>query len=162
MIFSASELCIERGLNSNTMAFFDDHLPQEKGIGTTEIISGVLHTGFCRDGKELDGYTRFQMIGTNRKIERISLIIEPIDEGETEGCRLSGSVAYTSDTFSQDEYEADFLEIRFHVKRERFDMLAKSIKTESDLDDFRKMLTKVTVETALNAELDSNLWTTRY
>ncbi|KHT63912.1 transposase [Photobacterium gaetbulicola] len=31
---------------------------------------------------------------------------------------------------------------------------AKSIKTESYLDDFRKMLTKVTVETALNAELD--------
>lgn len=27
---------------------------------------------------------------------------------------------------------------------------AKSIKTESGLDDFRKMLTKVTVETALN------------
>ena len=34
---------------------------------------------------------------------------------------------------------------------------AKSIKTEGDLDDFRKMLTKVTVETALNAELDDHL-----
>ncbi len=34
---------------------------------------------------------------------------------------------------------------------------AKSIKTPSDLDDFRKMLTKVTVETALNAELDEHL-----
>lgn len=34
---------------------------------------------------------------------------------------------------------------------------AKSIKTESDLDDFRKILTKVTVETALNAELDEHL-----
>ena len=34
---------------------------------------------------------------------------------------------------------------------------AKSIKTETDLDDFRKMLTKVTVETALNAELDEHL-----
>ncbi|MEZ8723508.1 IS256 family transposase [Vibrio pomeroyi] len=34
---------------------------------------------------------------------------------------------------------------------------AKSIKTESDLDDFRKMLTKVTVETALNVELDEHL-----
>lgn len=34
---------------------------------------------------------------------------------------------------------------------------AKSIKTEGDLDDFRKMLTKVTVETALNAELDEHL-----
>ncbi|HCG8489456.1 TPA: transposase [Vibrio parahaemolyticus] len=34
---------------------------------------------------------------------------------------------------------------------------AKSIKTGSDLDDFRKMLTKVTVETALNAELDEHL-----
>ena len=34
---------------------------------------------------------------------------------------------------------------------------AKSIKTESDLNDFRRMLTKVTVETALNAELDDHL-----
>ncbi len=34
---------------------------------------------------------------------------------------------------------------------------AKTIKTESDLEDFRKMLTKVTVESALNAELDDHL-----
>ena len=34
---------------------------------------------------------------------------------------------------------------------------AKSIRTESDLDDFRKMLTKVAVETALNVELDEHL-----
>lgn len=34
---------------------------------------------------------------------------------------------------------------------------AKSIKTEGDLDDFRKMLTKVTIETALNAELNEHL-----
>ena len=32
---------------------------------------------------------------------------------------------------------------------------AKSIKTESDLTDFRKMLTKVTVEAVLNADLTS-------
>ena len=34
---------------------------------------------------------------------------------------------------------------------------AKSIKTESDLDAFRQMLSKVTVEAALNAELDEHL-----
>jgi len=34
---------------------------------------------------------------------------------------------------------------------------AKSIKTQDDLNEFRKMLTKVTVETALNAELDEHL-----
>ncbi len=34
---------------------------------------------------------------------------------------------------------------------------AKSIKSESDLNDFRAMLTKVTVEAALNAELDHHL-----
>lgn len=34
---------------------------------------------------------------------------------------------------------------------------AKGIKTEKDLDDFRKMLTKVTVEAALNAELEDHL-----
>ncbi len=36
---------------------------------------------------------------------------------------------------------------------------AKSIKTESDLNNFRKMLTKVTVETALNVSLMSTLAT---
>lgn len=34
---------------------------------------------------------------------------------------------------------------------------AKGIKTEQDLNDFRQMLTKVTVEHALNAELDDHL-----
>lgn len=34
---------------------------------------------------------------------------------------------------------------------------AKSIKTEADLNEFRQMLTKVTVERALNAELDEHL-----
>ena len=39
---------------------------------------------------------------------------------------------------------------------------AKSIKTEADLTDFRKMLTKVTVEAALNAELDEHLGYSRH
>ncbi|OUS12090.1 hypothetical protein A9Q89_06735 [Gammaproteobacteria bacterium 53_120_T64] len=34
---------------------------------------------------------------------------------------------------------------------------AKILKTEQDLNDFRTMLTKVTVEAALNAELDDHL-----
>jgi len=34
---------------------------------------------------------------------------------------------------------------------------AKSIKTEADLNEFRQMLTKITVETALNVELDDHL-----
>ncbi len=34
---------------------------------------------------------------------------------------------------------------------------AKSIKTEKDLSDFSQMLTKITVEAALNVELDEHL-----
>ena len=34
---------------------------------------------------------------------------------------------------------------------------AKNIKTEEDLNEFRAMLTKITVEAALNAELDDHL-----
>ena len=34
---------------------------------------------------------------------------------------------------------------------------AKTLKSEQDLNDFRAMLTKVTVEAALNAELDDRL-----
>jgi putative transposase len=39
---------------------------------------------------------------------------------------------------------------------------AKSIKTEADLTDFRRMLTKITVEAALNAELDEHLGYARH
>jgi transposase-like protein len=34
---------------------------------------------------------------------------------------------------------------------------AKNIKTEADLNELRQMLTKITVERALNAELDDHL-----
>jgi transposase-like protein len=34
---------------------------------------------------------------------------------------------------------------------------AKGIKTEKDLNDFRRMMTKITIEAALNAELDDHL-----
>lgn len=39
---------------------------------------------------------------------------------------------------------------------------AKGIKTEAELNDFRQMLTKITVETALNAELDEHLGYEKY
>lgn len=39
---------------------------------------------------------------------------------------------------------------------------AKTLKTEADLNDFRAMLTKVTVEAALNAELDDHLGYTKH
>jgi len=34
---------------------------------------------------------------------------------------------------------------------------AKTLKTEKDLNEFSQMLTKITVEAALNAELDEHL-----
>ncbi|GJL82633.1 MAG: IS256 family transposase [marine bacterium B5-7] len=39
---------------------------------------------------------------------------------------------------------------------------AKTIKTEADLNEFRQMLTKITVETALNAELEDHLGFARH
>lgn len=39
---------------------------------------------------------------------------------------------------------------------------AKNIKTEEDLNEFRQMLTKITVETALNAEIDDHLGYSRH
>jgi len=39
---------------------------------------------------------------------------------------------------------------------------AKNIKTEEDLNEFRQMLTKITVEAALNAELDDHLGFARH
>ena len=39
---------------------------------------------------------------------------------------------------------------------------AKNIKTDQDLNEFRQMLTKITVEVALNAELDDHLGYSRH
>ncbi len=47
------------------------------------------------------------------------------------------------------------------MKREDLELfareVAKSLKTEKDLNDFSQMLTKVVVEAALNVELDEHL-----
>ncbi len=47
------------------------------------------------------------------------------------------------------------------TKREELEALAqeaaKGIKTQEDLSEFRRMLTRITVEAALNAELDAHL-----
>ncbi len=40
--------------------------------------------------------------------------------------------------------------------------VAKGLKTEEDLDEFSRMLTKVTVEAALNAELEDHLGCARH
>ncbi len=39
---------------------------------------------------------------------------------------------------------------------------AKNIKTEQDLNEFRKILSKITVEAVLNAKLDDNLGYSRH
>ena len=39
---------------------------------------------------------------------------------------------------------------------------AKNIKTEADLNEFRQMMGKITIETALNAELDDHLGFTKH
>jgi len=39
---------------------------------------------------------------------------------------------------------------------------AKNIKSEADLNEFRQMLTKITVEASLNAELDDHLSFSRH
>jgi len=44
----------------------------------------------------------------------------------------------------------------------RLQATAKNIKTEADLNEFRQMLTKMTVETALNVELDDHLGFSKY
>lgn len=47
------------------------------------------------------------------------------------------------------------------MKREELEAFAreaaKSLKTEKDLNDFSRMLSKITVEAALNAELEEHL-----
>jgi len=43
-------------------------------------------------------------------------------------------------------------------KREAFDSEAvKSINTENDLNEFRQIFTKMTIETALSADIDGHL-----
>ncbi|WP_157470817.1 hypothetical protein [Colwellia sp. PAMC 20917] len=50
---------------------------------------------------------------------------------------------------------------RKHLKRLVSKRLNQS-KTEADLTNFRKILTKITVETALNAKLDEHLGYSRH
>jgi len=143
--FTASELRHIRSIEYGKL--YDSDEEGKKGISEQETITGILHSGLCNDGKQLEDYVHYSLFGTNRIIKQFGLRIYKLDdasddEEDKEDCWLSGFASYTTEMDFRDETTEDFVEIILRLSPERFDKLSELI-TLKRVDRFRLFLGQV-------------------
>jgi hypothetical protein len=70
----------------------------------------------------------YSMFGTRRRIDQFGLFIYKTKEGESEYCRLWGSISYTSDWDFQNVTEPDCVQLYVYLAPENFDQLMNLVK----------------------------------
>ena len=70
----------------------------------------------------------YSMFGTRRRIDQFGLFIYKAKEGESERCRLWGSVSYTSEWDFQNVTEPDSVQVYVYLTPEKFDHLMNLVK----------------------------------
>lgn len=94
-------------------------------------IVGILHPGFCRDGKNLEDDVTFSMFGTGRRIKEFQVCISQIDSNQPEFCRLTAIPSYETEIDFRDEVEDDFVGFDVGLNKERFDELVRLLESKS-------------------------------
>ena len=82
---------------------------------------------------QLEGRTRFEMFGTDRRLTNFSFILYPAvatdDESEVpeEKCRVTGGVSFADDEDWPRHSMGDFIQFLVHVSPERFDRIERAV-----------------------------------
>lgn len=126
LYFTASSLSHYSSIDIN------EHVDEnDEGAAENESISAILHSGTCRDGKNLEDDVYYSMFGTKRTIKTFDLVIHKLkDENDKETCRMWGAVSYTCDVDFRDETTDDVVQIWTSLSPKRFDNLVEQIKSK--------------------------------
>ncbi|HHT0593548.1 TPA: hypothetical protein ACTXXA_001458, partial [Legionella anisa] len=98
-----------------------------------EWISGILHSGTCSDGKNLENDATYSMFGTNREIKSFGLLIRknenPNDEAK---CVMGGFVGTTieGDGFIEDQTFDDEVWFNLFLTPQQFNKIVDLIKSK--------------------------------
>jgi len=128
-VFTASDLHHSRSIDSGREEYEKEN---KSTIEEIEEIKGNLHSGYCRDGKNMDNITSYSMFGTDRTIEKFDLSISKLDDDDfNERCSVLGFLTYDyEDARLQNVTQSDFLSVNIYLSPKRFNELADLIKTQ--------------------------------
>ena len=126
--FTASELChnYSFGIHKSENANADIEPNKIK-----ENIFGILHSGVCRDGKNLEAGIVYSMFGTDRRINHFRLTISKAENSwDKETCYIHGFVSYTAEVDFREETTNDDVYINLVLMPQQFNTIVELIKTK--------------------------------
>lgn len=128
--FTASELLHHKTIQIEQSRGHEGEVNESRPAEESESISGILHSGICRDGEWLEFDITFSMFGTERKTDSFDLRVYRLEDGDTtESCRLWGCVSHTFEIDFQNSKQDDAVEIQLWLSPARFNDLAEVVKT---------------------------------
>ena len=128
--FTASELRHRKTIQIEQSRGHEGEVNESRPAEESESISGILHSGICRDGEWLEFDITFSMFGTERKTDSFDLRVYRLEDGDTaESCRLWGCVSHTFEIDFQNSKQDDAVEIQIWLSPARFNDLAEAVKT---------------------------------
>lgn len=94
-------------------------------------IVGTLHSGFCRDGVNLDDDVKFSMFGTGRRIKDFQVCIYQVESDDREACRMTAIPSYEMELDFRNEIQDDFVGFDVTLNKERFSELVRLLEEKS-------------------------------
>jgi hypothetical protein len=124
--FTGSTLKVVKSVSINSSTKSDDVVTSE--VTQQTRIVGVLHSGFCRDAKNLIDDVRFSMFGTARSIKDFQLCICQAEDGQAEACELVAIPSYETEIDFSNEIQADFVSFEVTLNKDRFEELVRLLE----------------------------------
>jgi len=104
---------------------------QEKKLNKKTKIVGILHSGYCKDGKNLEQDVSYSMFGTNRKIKDFEICIYPNSSDEDkEACSLWGYPSYDCEIDYRNETSPDLVGFNLFLNEGRFNEFVSLIESK--------------------------------
>ncbi|GGI92287.1 hypothetical protein [Legionella impletisoli] len=141
LYFTASELRHHYFLQIEASSNSEEVEEEKEPRVESESIRGVLHPGYCNDGKVLKRDTMYSMFGTDRLIKDFRLYISKIkNPNDKEKCLIKGHVGYTTEGegFLEETID-DSIFIDLTLTQQQFDHISELIISNC-IDIFEIML----------------------
>lgn len=113
-----------------------EHETQDDGAEKNTVkqqtrIVGTLHSGFCRDGANLEDDVKFSMFGTGRRIKDFQVCIYEVESDDREACRLTAIPSYEMEIDFRNEIQDDFVGFDVTLNKTRFSELVRLLEDKS-------------------------------
>jgi hypothetical protein len=141
VVFHSTSFGIQRSISSDRSFRFDEteEITPLK-FSQNDTIFAKLDTGYYDD----DSWRApsIAMIGSNRSVKEVNLVIGRVDDVERETCAIWGTVAYEVEIDFRNERTEDSIQVYFNLENEKFDSLFDLVR-KNEIDRLSLRLSDV-------------------